>query len=587
MSISIYSNPGYSYDSGYSNTPTSMPGQLDEKSLEMNLEQLEALFSADTGKGVNLPEGMKELLGKIAEFMDKHPEIFGKPEGKDSWQSELEEDDKLNGKESKQFGNAIDMLRDALGGASGQQGADAPDASKFDNALIPSGNGESTLNPSKKNELEDVAKFMDQHPELFGKPEGKDTWLSELKENNHLDKGETKNFEKAIDLLKDAQGITQGGTPGGQDASAPITPQQPPVSAQNPEQQGDSAQDLKDLLIPNGKGESYLNPSKKDQLEDVAKLMDQHPDIFGKPEGKDSWLSELKEDNFLNNNETKQFNKAIDLMKDAGAGQSPARTESTPTQSTPEQPASGQSAPGEVGGNDLKDALVQTGKGDAYLNPSKEKDIEDIAKFMDQHPEVFGKPEGKDSWLSELKEDNYLNPAENKQFSKAIDMMQDARGANGAGETPQFESAGGEKPGKVGGSDTELRSGNGPSTYDDLINKAADKYGLDPNLIKAVIKQESNFDPNAVSPSGCQGLMQLNPNTAASLGGGDLNDPATNIDLGAKYLKQMLDMSGGDVRDALIKYNAGPYASGGGDNVPTGQDHSAGSYADKILASLG
>jgi hypothetical protein len=117
-----------------------------------------------------------------------------------------------------------------------------------------------------------------------------------------------------------------------------------------------------------------------------------------------------------------------------------------------------------------------------------------------------------------------------------------------------------------------------PNAYDEYINEAAEKYGVDPNLIKAVIRQESNFDPNAVSASGCKGLMQLSPDKGTDA---ELHDPRTNIDLGTKYLKQMLDLAGGDVRRALAMYNAGPNADLGSN--PAGQDHSGWAYADMVL----
>src|SRR3954462_2334735 len=81
---------------------------------------------------------------------------------------------------------------------------------------------------------------------------------------------------------------------------------------------------LENLLIGNGKGGSHLNPEMKGMLEKVAQFMDKHPEMFGKPHGKDSWLSELKEDNFLNGKESKQFGDAIDMMKDAMGGASGA-----------------------------------------------------------------------------------------------------------------------------------------------------------------------------------------------------------------------------------------------------------------------
>jgi soluble lytic murein transglycosylase-like protein len=106
---------------------------------------------------------------------------------------------------------------------------------------------------------------------------------------------------------------------------------------------------------------------------------------------------------------------------------------------------------------------------------------------------------------------------------------------------------------------TAASAGATPTAFDAQIDAAATRYGLDPALLKGLIRQESGFDPNARSGAGAVGLTQLMPGTAASLGV-DPADPAQAIDGGARYLKQQLDRFGGDPAKALAAYNAGPGA---------------------------
>ena len=95
--------------------------------------------------------------------------------------------------------------------------------------------------------------------------------------------------------------------------------------------------------------------------------------------------------------------------------------------------------------------------------------------------------------------------------------------------------------------------------YDALISQHASAQALDPALVKAVIAAESNFDPRATSHAGAQGLMQLMPATARSLGVRDPYSPHENVAGGTRYLRAMLDRYG-DAQRALAAYNAGPEA---------------------------
>lgn len=96
--------------------------------------------------------------------------------------------------------------------------------------------------------------------------------------------------------------------------------------------------------------------------------------------------------------------------------------------------------------------------------------------------------------------------------------------------------------------------------YRHLIEAKAKKHGLDPNLLAGLIRQESNFNPYAVSYCGAMGLGQLMPETARYLGVTDPFNASQNLDAAAKYLKEQLNTFGGNVNKALAAYNAGPGA---------------------------
>jgi hypothetical protein len=99
--------------------------------------------------------------------------------------------------------------------------------------------------------------------------------------------------------------------------------------------------------------------------------------------------------------------------------------------------------------------------------------------------------------------------------------------------------------------------GRNPEEFAPIINSLSDEYGVDKALVKAVIHAESGYNPNAVSPKGARGLMQLMPKTAQDLKVSNTFDPKDNIRGGVRYLRFLLDTFKGDVSLALAAYNAG------------------------------
>jgi soluble lytic murein transglycosylase-like protein len=114
-----------------------------------------------------------------------------------------------------------------------------------------------------------------------------------------------------------------------------------------------------------------------------------------------------------------------------------------------------------------------------------------------------------------------------------------------------------------------------------LAMETAQRHGLDPDLVLAVVAVESAFRPDAVSTKGAQGLMQLMPKTAAELGVKDALDPADNLDGGTRYLLFLLTLYNGDLEKALAAYNAGMGAVSRHRGVPPYRETQA--YVKKVL----
>jgi transglycosylase-like protein with SLT domain len=148
--------------------------------------------------------------------------------------------------------------------------------------------------------------------------------------------------------------------------------------------------------------------------------------------------------------------------------------------------------------------------------------------------------------------------------------------------------------GEVGVAATELRGVVPDEVLDEVVPalggvkdlnalavEAARRHSLDPDLVRAVVAVESGFRPDAVSPKGAQGLMQLMPYTARALGVKDSFDPAANLDGGTRYLRALIARYDGDVTRALAAYNAGEGAVARHGGVPPYPETVA--YVRKVL----
>lgn len=160
-------------------------------------------------------------------------------------------------------------------------------------------------------------------------------------------------------------------------------------------------------------------------------------------------------------------------------------------------------------------------------------------------------------------------------FASALDQASAAAGGSAA-------SAG--TTSSAGTSSANSRQVASATPYADLFNAAGAKYGVDPKLLAAVAKQESSYNPKAVSPAGARGLMQLMPATARSLGVTDPCDPAQAVDGAAKLLRDLL-REFGRTDLALAAYNAGPGAVKRYDGIPPYRETQ--NYVKRIMADLG
>jgi soluble lytic murein transglycosylase-like protein len=151
--------------------------------------------------------------------------------------------------------------------------------------------------------------------------------------------------------------------------------------------------------------------------------------------------------------------------------------------------------------------------------------------------------------------------------AKAVDpKAKDAKGTQKAGSKTSAPVTPAQQPiyMEPGNTDasggTELPETTGNPKYDEFVKASAARNGIDPNLIIAVMRQESGFNSHARSYKGATGLMQLMPETARRFGVGNILDPEQNIEGGARYLRFLLDQFEGDIKLVLAGYNAGENA---------------------------
>ncbi len=156
----------------------------------------------------------------------------------------------------------------------------------------------------------------------------------------------------------------------------------------------------------------------------------------------------------------------------------------------------------------------------------------------------------------------------NFAFRKAEVAAQEVSAA--VAQSPKREMAAPELQRNVSPDTQAIMSGHKitQSQVDDIIMAAAQRHGVDVNLVRSLIKVESNFNPRAISNKGAMGLMQLMPRTARELGVANPFDPAQNVDGGVRHFKGLLQDFHGDIQLSLAAYNAGAGAVARNGGVP-------------------